>query len=285
MTQDLRHIAHGILVDAAMPRVTLDQALERHDPDICGLAAKDRALCHAIVFGVLRHQGHLDHLIRTCSDRPINRMDPAVIQALRMGLFQMVFLDRVPDFAAIDTAVELTKKRINRKSAGFVNAVLRKASQTHKTMAWPSENRQFAAYLRVACSIPKWLGDRWTKAYGKKQTLALGRNLMEIPALTLRVNTLKTDRKALAQRLHQAGIATEETRVSPTGLQISHPNLSVAELPGYSLGEFQVQDEAAQLATQLLNPKPGERVLDACAGLGGKTCHSSKNLRTKDYGL
>lgn len=281
MTKDLRHIAHGILVDAASPRVTLDQALDRHDPDISGLTAKDRALCHAIVFGVLRHRGHLDHLIRTFSNRPLERLDLAVAQVLRMGLFQMVFLDRVPDFAAIDTAVELTKSRINRKSAGFVNAVLRKASQNHRSIAPPSETRQFSAHLRVACSIPKWLGDRWTRVYGKTHTLALGRSLMEIPALTLRMNTLKTNRDELAGRLNQAGLTTEKTQISSAGLHISHPNLSIAELPGYADGEFQVQDEAAQLVTQLLNPGPDEIVLDACAGLGGKTCHMAQLMENR----
>jgi 16S rRNA (cytosine967-C5)-methyltransferase len=281
MTKDPRHIAFSILLESGTGRVTLDRALDRHDPKILALPLKDRALCHAIVFGVLRHRGRIDHLIRAFSSRPFDRLDAGVLEILRVALFQMVFLDRVPDFAAINTAVQLTKQTISKKSTGFVNAVLRQAAREYKDIDIPSASGQFFAHLRVACSIPKWLGSRWTGVYGQDRTLALCQSLMEIPPLTLRVNRLKTDRHTLAKQLRESGRDTEDTRFSPDGLDLTGPGICISNLPGYPEGLFQVQDEAAQMVSQVLNPCPGESILDACAGLGGKTCHMAQLMENR----
>lgn len=281
MTPDPRHIAYEILRDAGQPRVTLDQALDCRDADISGMPPKDRALCHAIVFGVLRHRGRLDHLIRAFSDRPFERLDSGVVEVLRLTLFQLVFLDRVPDFAAIDTGVELAKKRAGRSSGGFVNAVLRRAAREQDDLALPPATGPLSPYLKVHFSIPKWLGTRWVKTYGKNRTMDLCRTLMEMPPLTLRTNMLKCSRQDLAARMQQEGITTEETPLSPAGLNIETQGQPPADLPGYSEGNFQVQDEAAQLVTQILAPGPGERVLDACAGLGGKSCHMAQLMENR----
>jgi len=281
MTQDPRHIAFAILRESGTGKITLDKSLEHQDSNITELPPKDRALCHAIVFGVLRHRGRIDHLIRAFSSRPFDRMDDAVIEILRIALFQMVYLDRVPDFAAIDTAVEFTKQKIGKKSTGFVNAVLRQAARAHRDTGIPSKEDQFFTHLTVACSIPKWLGSRWAAAFGKEKTLALATSLLDIPPLTLRVNTLKTDRRTLADLLARSGQETQETLFSSEGLHLAGPGLFISELQGFEEGMFQVQDEAAQMVSQVLNPRPGERVLDACAGLGGKTCHIAQIMENR----
>lgn len=280
MKQDPRHIAYHLLASLDA-RVTLDQAIDRAGQHLATLSARDINLCHAIVFGTLRHQGYLDHLIRHFSDKPFETLDPRILVLLRMAAFQISFLDRVPDFAVIDTAAQLAKEKTTRGSAGFVNAVLRQLAAGRSQVPLPDKKGQFPAFLKVSCSIPNWLGKRWLKAYGKAGTEALGRSLMEKPLLTLRVNPLKTTRNEVAGLFETEGIQSQKTRFSPLGLTLDNPGKPPAQLPGFEAGWFQIQDEAAQLAVQILNPKPEETVLDACAGLGGKTCHMAGIMKNR----
>ncbi len=276
METDTRDLAFKILTAGQKKKFTLDSAIDHARDELDSLSRQDRSLCNTIVFGVLRHRGRLDHLIRTFSRLQIDSMDSPVKTILRIGLFQLVFLDRVPDFAAIHSSIELAKKRLNKKTSGYINAVLRKAADLHKTIDPPDKQKLFPAYLQVEYSIPTWLGKRWAGTYGRSNTEAIAKALLAIPPITLRVNSMKTCTKDLASALNATEIDTQATRFSPLGLHISSPGKSPAELPGFDLGHFQVQDEAAQLVVQALAPKPGEQVLDACAGLGGKTCHMAQ---------
>ncbi|MDD9304686.1 MAG: 16S rRNA (cytosine(967)-C(5))-methyltransferase RsmB [Desulfobacter sp.] len=273
MHKDLRHIAFSLLESSQKKKITLDRAIEDARENLDRLSVQDRSLCNAIVFGVLRHRGRLDQIIETFSKLPFQRLDRPVKTILRMGIFQLVFLDRIPDFAAIHSSIELAKLKTNQKSCGFINALLRKASDPGRAPALPDKKKQFIAYLKVAYSIQSWMGKRWTARFGKQRTQGLCAGLMEIPPITLRVNTLKSSPKDLSCDLSEHGIENTRTTVSKLGILISKPGRSMADLPGFDHGHFQVQDEAAQLVTQILGPKPKERILDACAGLGGKTCH------------
>ncbi|HCY84912.1 MAG TPA: 16S rRNA (cytosine(967)-C(5))-methyltransferase RsmB [Desulfobacteraceae bacterium] len=272
MAGDSRAIAFRILTAGQHPKTTLDRAVDQAEAELAELSRQDRNLTHAIIFGVLRHRGHLDHLIRVFSRIPMDRLDAKVLTILRMGIFQIVFLDRVPDFAAIHTTIELAKTQVNKKSRGFINAVLRQAAKGHDTVASP-DRKQFGAWLQVRYSIPSWLGKRWAAAYGKADAEAIAAAALDIPPVTLRVNSMKTCRKNVADALAAEGLEPQLTDISPLGIHLSGTGRSPADLPGFTEGHFQVQDEAAQLVVQALAPEPGERVLDACAGLGGKTCH------------
>ena len=268
-------MAFTILEAGQKQKTTLDSAIDKAGEQLGHLSPADRSLCNAIVFGVLRHRGYLDHLIRAFSRIRADRLDSQVETILRIGLFQLVFLDRVPDFAAINTSVELVKKLPGKqaKTRGFINAVLRQAAGRYKGIDLPDKKKQFPAFLQAAYSIPGWLGKRWAGRYGRKSAEAISRAILEIPPITLRVNTMKTSPETLSKALNDTGIDTRATEFSALGLHISSPGKSPAELPGFDSGHFQVQDEAAQLVVQVLAPRPGEQVLDACAGLGGKTCH------------
>jgi len=281
MKHDPRNIAFSLLESGQKKKLTLDRAIEDAGETLGELSRQDRSLCNAIVFGVLRHQGRLDHIIKVCSDRPIDRIDTKAIVLLRMGMFQLAYLDRVPDFAAIHSTIELAKVRINRQAAGYINAVLRKASTTHKTIALPDRKKNFPAYLSAGLSIPTWLGKRWTARYGKKETERLGRSLLEIPPITLRVNKMVTTREEVTRELSEGDLTPCHSEHSPLGIEITNPGRPVSELPGFDKGFFQVQDEAAQLVVDLLAPRPGERILDACAGLGTKTCHMGQLMENQ----
>lgn len=273
MTADPRYLAFTLIEAGQKPTLPLDRAIEDAAQQLECLSQKDKRLCHAIVFGVFRHRGRIDQLIGHYAKLAFERIDPKVKTILRIGVFQIVFLDRVPDFAAINTSIELAKPICGKKASGFINAVLRNIAGSHKDIDLPCSHKNLPEHLTAAFSIPSWLGNRWTTRYGTEKTLALAKALMDLPALTLRVNPRKISRENLIAEFERAGIDARTTRFSSLGFQVRTSGIAVPDLPGFTDGLFQIQDEAAQLAVQVLAPKPGENILDACAGLGTKTCH------------
>jgi 16S rRNA (cytosine967-C5)-methyltransferase len=273
MAADTRRTALQILLHAAKKKTTLDRALDAFRPQLAGLTQQDKNLCHAIVFGVLRHRNFLDFIIQAFSNTKIARMDLSVLYILRMAVFQMRFLDRVPDFAAINTAVDLAKARGGKKIAGFVNAVLRNTARGIDSLVWPDQHKNLVDYISVVHSIPLWLARRWLDRYGPGTTLELSCAVNQIPPVTLRTNTLKTSRTELGRLLTDAGHNIAHTQFSPDGILLAGAGIHVEDLAGFAGGLFQVQDEAAQLVSRILDPQKEETILDACAGLGGKSLH------------
>ncbi|MCP3944067.1 MAG: 16S rRNA (cytosine(967)-C(5))-methyltransferase RsmB [Desulfobacteraceae bacterium] len=260
---------------------TLDRSIDDAQNELECMPHQDKNLCSAIVFGVLRQRGYIDFIIKSFSKKPVEQIDIQVLYILRIALFQIIFLDRVPAFAAVNTSIELAKKLINKGTAGFINAVLRKAEQNYQTIDLPDRNTNFSAFIRAKYNLPGWLTKRWLKAYGNEKIQSLCESINTIPPITLRVNTLKTSRQALGTHLETQDLCVEYTKQSALGLYISRPGKQVSEIEGFTQGLFQVQDEAAQLVSQILDPKPHETILDACAGLGGKTCHIAQLMNNQ----
>lgn len=282
---DARNMAVSVLnALAATPGLTLDHAIDAHEPQLSALSKRDRAFFNALLFGVLRFRNHLDHLIRFVITIPFHKIDPAIANFLRIGVFQLRFMDRVPPSAAVNTTVDLVKKaRFPLWIVKFTNGVLRNAARKMAETPFPDPATEPERYLSIHHSFPEWLVKRWVSRFGLSTTEALCRSLNQIPPTTLRVNTLKIDRNRFLERLSQEGIDAAPTLYSPDGVLIRGGYDGVGHLPGYPEGLFQVQDEAAQLVTSLLDPRPGETLLDACAGLGGKTLHMAQ--RMKDQGV
>lgn len=284
MILDTRHVALNILLGCHKKNCTLDQSLDYAQTDLDRLSRQDRNLCHALVFGVLRQRGYLDFIIKSFSTKPLEKTEVNILYILRMGLFQLFFLDRIPAFAAINTSIDLAKTQTSTGAAGFINALLRSVQRAreetrqpgHEFIALPDPQKHLAAHIQARFSLPGWLVKRWLAAHGKEKTLGLCQTLNTLPPLTLRVNTLKTDRKRLRIHLEAQGFEVEPTEHSPHGLSISSPGKAVTDIEGFQQGWFQIQDEAAQLVSYILDPRPHETILDACAGLGGKTCHMAQ---------
>ncbi len=283
MVMDAREAALEILLGCSRKNTTLDRTLDAFYPGLAHLSRADKSLCHAIVFGVLRHQNFLDFILRSFAKTPVDRMDLPVLFALRMALFQMRFLDRIPDFAAIDTSVELIKARNGKKTAGFVNGVLRNAARKMHTLVLPDENKALADHLSIVHSIPLWLARRWLTRYGAGQALELCRTVNQIPPLTLRTNTLKISRPDLADLLTSTGCQAQFTPLSPDGLVVTESPPRIEAIAGFDRGLFAVQDEAAQLVSLITDPQPDETILDACAGLGGKTLHMAQIMKDQGH--
>jgi 16S rRNA (cytosine967-C5)-methyltransferase len=159
------------------------------------------------------------------------------------------------------------------RAAGFVNALLRKASAQHTRVPFPELTTDPVAYLSTKRSFPQWLVRRWLERFDQQTAMTLCDTLNSIPPITVRTNTLKASRKQLRLALQDEVERIEPTPYAPDGVRMVNPRRPIPELTAFKKGWFQVQDEAAQLVSLLLNPLPGETVLDGCAGRGGKTAH------------
>lgn len=234
---------------------------------------RDRALAAEIVTGTLRWQRTLDHVIEHFAKRSAARMDPEVFVILRLSLYQVLHLSRVPASAVVDDAVNLARAARKPSAAGFVNAVLRNTLRQRHRLPLPArpddaEDRERAlAYLGMTHSHPEWLVARWLDRYGFEATERWVQFNNQTPALTLRANTLRAPREEVARALAEDDIETEPTRHAPHGLTVvtGNPLRRPAE------GLFFVQDEASQLVPLVVGAQAGQRVLDLCASPGGKT--------------
>ena len=239
-----------------------------------GLDLRDRAFMVELVRGVLRYRATLDWRLGLLSDRRIAKLPTLVQIILRLGAYQVLYLDRVPASAAVNESVQMAKqlrRRLGRDWSGFVNAVLR-AMLRASPPEWPDLAKDPVEALAVRYSCPTWLVERWCRQWGIDRAEALCLASVEVPPLTLRVNRLRTSRATLLTDLSAAQVEAEPTSISEVGIRLGRTG-TVADLPGYAAGHFYVEDEAGQLVPLLLDVQPGHRVLDACAAPGGKATH------------
>ena len=276
-----RAIALSLLVESDKSEegvdVLLDRALAR-----CSFDSRDRALTVELTYGVLRRLATIDWRLEPVLDKPLLRLPVAVQMVLRLGAYQLLFLDRIPQSAAVNESVNLARAfagTVGRDWSGLVNAVLRSLLR-HPPEPWPSMDHDPAQALAVRYSIPEWLSRRWVERLGLAIAEAACQGVSVAPPMTLRVNQLATTRDALLEQFAQAGIAAKQTRVSPFGIVLEDGGL-VSSLPGFQEGAFYVEDEAAQLIPLLLDPQPGDVVLDACAAPGGKSTHVADLMQNK----
>jgi 16S rRNA (cytosine967-C5)-methyltransferase len=245
---------------------------------------RDRALATEITTGTLRWRRAVDHLIVSFANRPATRIDADVLTILRLSVYQLLHLDRVPASAVVDDAVDLTRAARKPSATGFVNAVLRSLLRQRHRLPLParpdgSDREAALAYLGITHSHPEWLVDRWLTRHGFDATEAWARFNNDPPGLTVRVNTLRATSEAAMRVLAEDGVLTERTRYAPDALAVMEGN-PLRRPPD---GLVFVQDEASQLVALLVDPQPGERVLDLCASPGGKTTAMAAAMR--DDGL
>jgi len=243
------------------------------------LSGPDRGLFAELVFGVLRRQGTLDHILTGLVTQPLAKLEAQVLILLRLGLYQLVYLDRIPESAAVNETVNLAKQALPRAS-GLVNAVLRNYLRHKDTVTFPDPVSAPAASIAARHSHPAWLVKLWFSQLGEEETELLAEASSRQPPLTLRANTLQISRDDLVARFADNGISATPCHFSPHGFHVEGRH-HVPGLPGFREGLFTVQDEASQLASLLLSPRPGERVLDACAAPGGKTTHLAQLMNNQ----
>jgi 16S rRNA (cytosine967-C5)-methyltransferase len=265
-----RQAAYSVLLRIQKEGCYADQLMDR-ELSSGRLSGPDRGLFAELVFGVLRRQGTLDHILSGLLTQPLARQEPQVLIFLRLGLYQLLYLDRIPESAAVNESVNLAKQILPRAS-GLVNAVLRNYLRHKDSVTYPDPAAAPAASIAARHSHPAWLVKLWFSQIGEAETELLAEASSRQPPLTLRANTLATTREELLERFAANGITAAPCRFSPFGLMVEGRH-HIPGLPGFREGLFVVQDEASQLAGILLEPQPGERVLDTCAAPGGKATH------------
>lgn len=230
---------------------------------------RDQALLRELVLGTLRWLRRLDDVLVQASDRPLAKIDPALHGILRVGAYQLLFLDRVPPYAVVDEAVEQALQRSRPAAGSFVNAVLRRIARDRSLAAWPVREADAARKLAIEQSHPDFLVRRWLDRFGTERTRQLlAANNRQRPLQLLAFRD-RGGRELLAERLIDEGIDVEPATLSPLGLTVRQGNPLATQ--AFRDGELYVQDEASQAAALLPPPRPGERVLDAAAAPGGKT--------------
>jgi 16S rRNA (cytosine967-C5)-methyltransferase len=272
-----RDIILSILIDINSHGAYSNYCINKHLKDRKN--AKDENLIREIVYGVVENLLYIDYIISKSSKIKLKKIHPKVLEILRMGVYQIVFMDKIPDRAAVNEAVNLAKKYGHRGVSGFVNGVLRNISRNKEELITINKVDDIN-YLSIKYSYPKWMIEKWVKEFGYNFTEKLCEGSNTKPKLNIRVNTLKIDRDRLIKKLGERGIIAHKTDYAKDGLILDNP-MRVTETEEFQLGYFIIQDESSMLVSQIANPKENSLVLDLCSAPGGKSTHLGQLMNNK----
>lgn len=242
------------------------------------LEAKDRALCHELTLGVLRKLIYLDRIIEKLSNKKAKKLDTAVLISLRLGLYQLLFLDKIPVYSAINDSVNLVKRAGKTSASGFVNAILRRAARESD---FAFEFSDEIEKISVETSHPRWLIEKWIEQFGFEEAEKLARANNEAPELALRF-TLKTGEKT-RQILNQSGSFIEKSEFVENCFRVNRMTFALQELA--EKGEIYFQDEASQMVAAAVDLKENENLFDVCAAPGSKTTLVSSRFKVQNSKL
>lgn len=258
--------------DKAFSNKVLDNALKKLEYE-----RQDSVFVSALVYGVLERKITLDYQISRFLTKSINRLKPDVLTILRIGMYQLLHMDKVPASAAVNESVKLAKANRCEYSSGLINAVLRKASD--KTVVYP-EKTDFLDYLSVKYSIEKWIAKLFVDSYGEENAVAVLEDSFGRAPIYIRVNTLKTTKSELKELLLAQGVEVEETDIVSDALLINNFD-SIYKNELYKKGYFHIQDLASQLCCMALSPQKGETIIDMCSAPGGKSFTSAELMENE----
>ncbi len=272
MKDKARQIVYQILTkidsEEAYSNLTLNKEINKANLD-----SRDRGLVTELVYGVLRMRGHIDYVIDQFSRRQIKELDVKVRNLLRMGVYQIKFLDKIPSRAAVHSTVELAKQDHHQGIVKFVNGVLRNIDRGLDEVTFPDKENEPVKYISSYYSHPEWLVELWIKRFGIEETMELCNANNQIPDLIVRTNTLKTNPATLADDLSENyGLDVYLLPYPYEGLLLENAS-GFTELAEFKNGLFTVQGQASMLVAHALNPQPEMKVVDLCAAPGGKLTH------------
>jgi len=240
------------------------------------MASADRRLATELVYGTLRWRGRLDFVLASALDRELESIEPLVLTALRMGAYQILFSDRIPDTAAVDEAVRCTRALGVERATGLVNATLRRVARENGETAFPSWQEDSLGHLEHALSVPNWIAQRWLADYGADAML-LAEACNQPPPHTIRVNPREGSRDELIEALREEFPEARACALASRGIVLGRSG-DAGRDPLFREGRYTVQDEASQAVVDLLALEPHHRVLDVCAAPGTKTTAIAEEL-------
>lgn len=255
----------------AYSNITLDKYLSCTD-----ISDKDKALATTLFYGVLDRKITIDYVISKFSKTPVKKLSPITAEAIRIAIYQLLFLERIPESAAVNESVNIVKRSKEARNSGFVNAVLRNIIRNPVEL--PSGDSVKELSVRYSC--PEWIIESFIADYGKENAVELLKSGNEAPPVILRVNTLKTDAKGLMNALLEEGITAREHEFIENALVLEN-GFDIRKSDLYKKGFYHIQDTASQLIVTKLSLKSGERVLDLCAAPGGKSFTMAEIMEDK----
>ncbi|TVY08746.1 16S rRNA (cytosine(967)-C(5))-methyltransferase RsmB [Paenibacillus cremeus] len=274
-TPSAREAALDVLVrieqDHAYSNLLLNQTLQKHQLD-----KPDAGLATELVYGTIQRLNTIDYFLEPLVTKGLRKLEPWVRALLRLSFYQLYYLDRIPDHAAVNEAVNIAKRRGHQGISGMVNGVLRSVIRRKPELTLPAD-LPAAQRIALAESHPEWLVRRWIRQFGEQTAERICAANNTPPRVSLRANALMLGRDALAERLRQGGLDAEPSEVAPAGVTVRGGG-NMALTPEYASGLFSVQDESSMLVAEWVDPQPGERVLDCCAAPGGKTAHLAEKM-------
>lgn len=260
-----RKTAFDVLMDVekneAYSNLSLNNYIEKNRPD-------SPAFVRELVYGVLKNKFLLDRFLQQLIPSGLKKVKKQDLMLLRMGVYQISYMDSVPEYAAVSRTVDMAKK-LARGREGFINGVLRGYIRNRQQLVLPDRKEKLEEYLSVMYSVEPWIVRLWTEAYGEEKAEELLKASNETPELCIRVNLMKTHRDSLKEILEAQDFQVKKTEVSCRGLLVRGSGL--LETKEYEEGFFSVQDEASILASDMLGAEPADKVADVCAAPGGKT--------------
>lgn len=239
------------------------------------LKERDAALYMQLIKGTLQWRGKIDAALETFLEKGLSSLPAKVQNILRLGAYQIMFLDRIPKEVAVNESVNLTRKQKERNLAGLVNALLRNLVRELPRLMPALSNANSAEEIAISGSHPPWLVERWISQFGAEETRALCEANNRPWPVQLRANTLRIQPQELIEKLQSEGLTAKAARFSPECLTVETlpENRKLHELASYQSGLFQIQDESSALVSHIVDPQPGETVIDLCSAPGGKTTH------------
>lgn len=261
----------------AFSNIVIDKLLTESKLDI-----RDRAFASKLFYGVIERKITLDFCISKYSKMPMNKISYDILNILRMGIYQLVFMKSVPDNAAVNESVKLVEKVKKISAKGFVNAILRSFLRDDKKIPVPNHNKFPKKYLSVKYSCPERLIEKWQNEYGEENTEQILKASIGAPPIFIRVNTEKTDKQELKEKLEKSKITVSEIDECDNCLIISNSG-GIENLKEYREGLFYVQDLASQLLCNLIAPKSGETIFDMCAAPGGKSFTMAQYIKNDGH--
>lgn len=269
-----RELAMEILVDInknkAYSNVSINKYLNKN------IDSRDENLIRELVYGVVENQLYIDHIITKASKVKLKKIHHNILEILRIGIYQIIFMDKIPESAAVNEAVNLAKKYGHKGTIGYVNGLLRSIVRNkEKFMDIDVEDK--IDYISIKYSHPKYMVKRWSEEFGVEFTEKLCKANNQTPLLNIRVNTLKISKNDLKHRLDKLGYHYKDGSYADHSLIIENPQ-GIIDTQEFKNGLFIIQDESSMLVAQIMNPKKESMVLDACAAPGGKSTHMAQYM-------
>lgn len=266
-------VVFRVLREGAYSDAALKQEL-----DESGFTRLDKAFATEIVSGTLRNLTLIDWIKSQFVKR--DKIEPRIEDIIRCGIYQLLFMDRVPDSAVCNESAELAREYGHEGTVKFVNGVLRNISRNKEKLKYPDKDKDIVKYLSVFYSHPKWMVKKFMKDYGREFTESLIKANNEIPPFTIRCNNLKINKTELISILSGENIEYAEGSYNPEAIHIRRTS-SIEGKSSFKKGYYQVQDESSMLVAHITDPKPGETILDMCSAPGGKTAHMAELMGNK----